>query len=276
MGSPSPPRTSSSSRNRSGRCSPPGATSATGQRCKRAGCGSIRGAGRWTGGSRGAAVVPGKPAEGYLVDAINYGDVYQMPPDGKLPQKEIDALTRWVRLGAPWPAGETPGAAAGNDEFDLAERARHWSFQSIGPAPPPQVNDESWLASDVDRFILSGLQAAGLKPAAPADRRTLIRRVYFDLVGLPPTPADGQSVRGGRLAAGVPAAGRPVGSLAPLRRTLGAALAGFGPLRRIARARVRLRCAGRTLLPRLRDPGLQRRRAVQPIRHRAPGRRPAR
>ncbi len=141
------------------------------------------------GGDSGPAVVPGKPEQGFLVDAVNYGDVYQMPPDGKLPAKEIAALTRWVRGGAIWPNdGAGQRAETSKSDFDLKQRARHWSFQPIQEAQPPAVHDANWPACDIDRFILARLEAKRLSPAKPADRRSLIRRLYFDVVGLPPTP----------------------------------------------------------------------------------------
>jgi hypothetical protein len=140
------------------------------------------------GGDSGPAIVPGKPEEGFLVDAINYGETYKMPPDGKLPPDQIAALTEWVKIGAPWPGGDVPADWKPDNVFNLAERKKHWSFQPIGQPPPPEVNDESWPKSDMDRLILAKLEAADLSPAPPADRRTLIRRLYFDLVGLPPTP----------------------------------------------------------------------------------------
>jgi len=140
------------------------------------------------GGDTGPAIAPGKPAESLLIEAINYGGTYQMPPDGKLKADEIAALTQWVKIGAPWPDGEGPSATKGKHEFNLAERMKHWSFQSIRRYEPPAVKDAAWPRCDIDRFILAKLDAAGLRPAPEADRATLIRRLYFDLTGLPPTP----------------------------------------------------------------------------------------
>ncbi len=141
------------------------------------------------GGKTGPAVVPGKPDESVLVEAINYGDLLQMPPKSKLPEKEIEALTRWVKSGAYFPEGA--GAASvptGKvSAFDLKARAEHWSFQPIRKVDPPQVKDTSWPLSPVDRFILAGLEAKGIAPGPEADRRTLLRRATYDLIGLPPT-----------------------------------------------------------------------------------------
>jgi cytochrome c553 len=142
------------------------------------------------GGRTGPAIVPGKPGESLLIEAINYGELYQMPPKSKLPPREIATLTRWVELGAPWPAHAPARAAGRPSEFDLKARARHWSFQPLRPSAPPPVMASDWPASPIDRYILAALEARGLAPAPEADRRTLIRRVTFDLIGLPPTPAE--------------------------------------------------------------------------------------
>lgn len=139
------------------------------------------------GGDTGAAVVLDKPAESLFVSSINYGDIYQMPPKSKLPPSEIAVLTKWVEMGIPWPK---EAAKAGTVKpFDLVARAsEHWCWQPPKPVQPPTVTNAAWPLSDVDRFILAKLEAKGLTPAEAADRRTLIRRVYFDLIGLPPSP----------------------------------------------------------------------------------------
>ncbi len=147
------------------------------------------------GGDTGPAVVAGKPQQSLLIDAVNYGDTYQMPPKSKLPNNEIAVLTKWVELGAPWPA--EPAAAergpAGADiaPFDLAKRrGEHWCWQPITPQAPPAVKDETWPAGAIDRFILAKLEQHDLRPAGPAARATLLRRLSFDLIGLPPTPTE--------------------------------------------------------------------------------------
>jgi hypothetical protein len=144
------------------------------------------------GGITGPAVVPGKPEESPLVEAINYGEFLQMPPKSKLPGEEIASLTKWVAIGAPWPgAGEHgPKPAAAGRPFDLKARAQHWSFRPIRDPQPPPVARADWPRSPVDRFLLAALEAKGLTPARDADRRTLIRRATFDLIGLPPTPEE--------------------------------------------------------------------------------------
>jgi hypothetical protein len=144
------------------------------------------------GGRTGPAVVPGKPAESLLVDAINYGDLYQMPPKSKLADREIQALTKWVAQGVPWPTAThsviTPGTTP--TAFDLQARAKHWSFQPVRRPLPPAVKDTSWPRTAIDGYLLARLEAQGLAPAPDADRRTLLRRVTYDLIGLPPTPEE--------------------------------------------------------------------------------------
>jgi hypothetical protein len=140
------------------------------------------------GGDTGPAVVPKDLKESLLIDAIHWGDLYQMPPKTKLPEEEIATLTRWVELGAPWPEEQVAGARDAN-AFDLAGRkASHWCWQPIVDQPPPSVEHGAWVKSPIDQYILARLEAAGLTPNASAEKRTLIRRAYFDLIGLPPTP----------------------------------------------------------------------------------------
>ncbi len=146
------------------------------------------------GGESGAAIVPGKPADSLLIDAINYGDIYQMPPAGKLSKSEIDWLSQWVESGAVWPQSE-------NESFEseptieaagvlTEERIGHWAFQPMGKYEPPTACDTTWSQSPIDNFILQKLEASQLEPAPPADKLTLLRRVTFDLTGLPPSPAE--------------------------------------------------------------------------------------
>lgn len=140
------------------------------------------------GGDTGPAIVPGKPTKSVLIDAINYGEVYEMPPDSKMPAEEIALLTEWVKQKAPWPEVKDEHLAESN-AFDLAERKKnHWSWQAARRPELPVVENQAWPRDDLDRFILAQNEKAGLKMAEPADRATWIRRVYFDLIGLPPTP----------------------------------------------------------------------------------------
>jgi hypothetical protein len=146
-------------------------------------------AGLLKGGDNGPAAVPGKPDESRLVKFISYNDDIKMPKNGKLAEGQIALLTEWVGRGLPYPDG---GAVAGPAKtFNLAERKKsHWAWQPIKKIAPPEVKATDWPRSDLDRFVLARLESDGLKPAPPADKRTLLRRVAFDLTGLPPTPAD--------------------------------------------------------------------------------------
>ena len=144
------------------------------------------------GGESGPAVVPGRPDRSLLVHAVRrHKQDLEMPPTGRLPEAEIAALEQWVKLGAPDPRIATPTTTsqppAGNST-DGAGGRDHWAYRPLRPAAPPAVRDESWPAGDVDRFILAELESRGLRPAPEADRPTLVRRLYFDLHGLPPTP----------------------------------------------------------------------------------------
>jgi len=142
------------------------------------------------GGDTGLAVTPGDPAKSLLVSAINYGDLYQMPPKSKLPAGEIAVLTKWVGMGLPWPK-ETSSVAGTVKPFDLAARAaEHWCWNPVKDSEPPTITQKDWPVSTVDRFILARLESRRLSPAPPADPRALLRRVYFDLVGLPPSPEE--------------------------------------------------------------------------------------
>jgi hypothetical protein len=143
------------------------------------------------GGDNGAALVPGDPVKSRLLVAVSYKDVdLQMPPKAKLPDGVIADLTAWVKMGAPWPAEKaTTTTAAG--AFDLQKRkSEHWAWQPVRPSQVPAVRDGSWPSSPIDQFILAKVEAKALSPASPADKRTLIRRLSFDLIGLPPTPAE--------------------------------------------------------------------------------------
>jgi hypothetical protein len=143
------------------------------------------------GNDAGPAVVPGKPDESRLVEVIGHLDAIKMPPKQKLGDEEIATLTEWVKIGAPYPAGATSsGPTLGESATPqgiVKARATHWAYQPIRKAEPPVANDPAWGTNFVDRFILSQLSEKGLSPSPAADRRTLLRRVSFDLIGLPPT-----------------------------------------------------------------------------------------
>ena len=145
------------------------------------------------GGASGPAVVPGDAAAGTLVKAVLYLDAPRMPPSGRLPDGAIRALEAWVAAGAPMPPGSLTGGSASTAAPapwapSAAQRA-WWAFQPLGDPGPPAVADE-WPRDDLDRFILAALQARGLEPAPEAGRGAWLRRVTFDLTGLPPAPEE--------------------------------------------------------------------------------------
>jgi cytochrome c553 len=149
------------------------------------------------GGEFGPAIVPGTPEKSLLVEAVSYANEdMQMPPKKKLSDAQIQDLTAWVKLGAPWPgqhrADPAPVAAGGGKSGPLftPEQKAFWSFQPIKERELPAVKNEGWPKNEIDRFILARLEAAGLQPAPAADKRSLIRRATFDLIGLPPTLAE--------------------------------------------------------------------------------------
>ncbi len=158
-----------------------------------------------TGGDSGPGLVPGKPDESLLLDAIRY-ETYEMPPDGKLPDEVIERFSRWIEMGAPDPRIKNPAGGSPNDEGS-SDPVGHWAFQQPGLPDPPTVIQTDWPATSVDRFVLARLEQAELSPSPVADARTQLRRVYYDLIGLPPSaeettafeadpsdPAHGQAV----------------------------------------------------------------------------------
>jgi hypothetical protein len=153
------------------------------------------------GGDSGPAIVPGKPEESLLIKAVHYDDANrQMPPKGQLRSEDVVALTTWVKLGAPWPVRKDEGgrmkdeaqvAASSASSFILQPSAlQHWSFQPVANPPLPGVHNGAWPKQTLDHFVLHKLEAATLKPSVPAEKRTLIRRATFDLIGLPPSPEE--------------------------------------------------------------------------------------
>ncbi len=143
------------------------------------------------GGSRGTAILPGKPSESLLIQAISYQHPdLSMPPQGPLSPEEIELLEQWVGLGAPDPRTEGLSQTGEKESIDLEEGRQFWSFQPISQPQLPSVQNSGWVRSPIDRFILARLEAEGLEPVGPADRRTWIRRSTFDLIGLPPTPEE--------------------------------------------------------------------------------------
>jgi hypothetical protein len=143
------------------------------------------------GGTRGASVVPGSPEKSALLAMVRYEHEVKMPPSGRLSDARIRDLDLWIRGGAQW------GFERKTADFDLssAEAVRkqaqqHWAYRPVVARPVPAVKNRVWARNDVDRFLLAALEKQGLRPNPYADRRTLIRRVTFDLTGLPPTPEE--------------------------------------------------------------------------------------
>jgi hypothetical protein len=137
------------------------------------------------GNDSGPAIVPGNPNRSMLIQAIRYNTTVKMPPPGKLPAPAIEALDAWVKMGAPWP---NDGAAVAKESASAhADWKSHWAFQPVRKPELPAVRNKEWVATPIDSFVLARLENKGLSPAKPADRRTLIRRATYDLIGLPPT-----------------------------------------------------------------------------------------
>jgi hypothetical protein len=139
------------------------------------------------GGSRGPAIVSGDAKLSLLMKAINH-DGLNMPLGGKLAIEEIAAIEKWINLGAPWPTdravSSTPTGVRGTYEQIKKE---HWAYQKLRDPQPEEIANAN---HPVDCFIIAALRKKGLKPAGPADRQTLIRRLSFVLTGLPPTPLE--------------------------------------------------------------------------------------
>lgn len=147
-------------------------------------------AGMLKGGDSGPVVVPGRPEQSLLVKAIQYydGDL-QMPPDNKkLLDGEINALTQWVLMGAPYPEG-TASVVSSALSYDQSVLG-HWAFQPVKSPQPPSVVHADWVNTPVDQFIVARIEQKGMKPNQLADKPTVLRRLYFDLIGLPPTPEE--------------------------------------------------------------------------------------
>ena len=166
------------------------------------------------GGDSGAALVPGDPAGSLLFQSVNY-DGYEMPPDGKIAQQKIDVLKKWIASGAYWPEEPLPESKEPQEAFDLeARRESFWVWQPRVKVTPPVVIEstsnttgsngevaggsavtskasmQAWSSTSIDPFVLQRMSEAGLEPNPQADRATLVRRAYLDLIGLPPSPEE--------------------------------------------------------------------------------------
>jgi Protein of unknown function (DUF1553)/Protein of unknown function (DUF1549)/Planctomycete cytochrome C len=144
-------------------------------------------AGLLRGGASGPEIVPGKPNESRLVKAVHYSDTQlKMPPTGKLPDDVIANLEQWIAMGAPDPRTEAEPTAA-RKGIDFEKGKKWWAFQPVKELAAPPVSNPAWVNRKIDAFILAKLDANKLHPSPAADKRTLIRRASYDLVGLPPS-----------------------------------------------------------------------------------------
>ncbi|WP_437185357.1 PSD1 and planctomycete cytochrome C domain-containing protein [Planctomicrobium sp. SH668] len=135
------------------------------------------------GGDSGPSVVPGMSEESLILDALKH-ETFEMPPREKLPDEVIADFEKWIQNGAVDPRDQGQGEIK---KRDLEEERKHWSFQPIREPELPSVKDESWGRNPIDTFILANLEAQNLKPSPQAEKEVLLRRVTFDLTGLPPT-----------------------------------------------------------------------------------------
>lgn len=141
------------------------------------------------GGDTGPAIVPGRPEESLLVQALRYKNAdLQMPPSGAIPEGDRKAIEEWVAMGAPDPRAHKPEhAPAGPQGMSVADGRRFWSLLPLSDPVPPSTENAEWNQNPIDAFVLAKLQAHGLKPSALATRSERLRRLTFDLTGLPPT-----------------------------------------------------------------------------------------
>ncbi len=142
------------------------------------------------GGNSGAIIVAGKPEASMILKALRYNDLPKMPPSGKLPDAVIKDFEQWIAAGAPDPRVEAPGAvptAGGPRVIDFTAGRKWWAFQPVRELPAPPVKDNAWGRTKIDSFILANLEKHALKPSPEADPRTLVTRLYIDLLGYKPT-----------------------------------------------------------------------------------------
>ena len=143
------------------------------------------------GGKSGPAIVPGDADKSLLAQAVAQTlERLKMPPQGKLAESEIADLRAWIKDGAIWPESAPVKNAKPGEYVITPEQRTFWAFQPVRKHDPPPVKDKNWARTAIDRFILAKLESKNLKPVHPADKRTLIRRATFDLIGLPPTPEE--------------------------------------------------------------------------------------
>jgi Protein of unknown function (DUF1553)/Protein of unknown function (DUF1549)/Planctomycete cytochrome C len=144
------------------------------------------------GGDAGPAIVAGDPDNSLLLERIVHATgKKRMPKEGKLlTEAEIADLTTWIKNGVAWPREKIPPSLGRPKPFYNDLKAHHWAWQPLTDPEAPKIANASWPSDDLDRFILAKLEAKSLAPVADADSSTLIRRVTYDLTGLPPTPEE--------------------------------------------------------------------------------------
>lgn len=147
------------------------------------------------GGDTGAAITPGDPDASLFIQAVRHADKdLSMPPKKMLPADQIADLEEWVRNGAPDPRSDnTVAKIEAKSAIDWDKAREWWSLRPLAGGSPPSVHDAAWPLNDIDRFVLGKIEQAELKPAAAAEKRALIRRATYDLVGLPPSPQEVQA-----------------------------------------------------------------------------------
>jgi len=145
------------------------------------------------GADSGAVLIPGDPESSRLIQLVRGAEALQMPPDSTLTPQEIAILEKWIADGAVWPEYDRESYTLSSqdpDEKFTEQQRSHWAFRPVAQVDPPQLEDTSWIQSPIDAFILEKLNEAGLAPALPLEKQALLRRVTFDLTGLPPTPQE--------------------------------------------------------------------------------------
>ncbi len=146
------------------------------------------------GGEGGPAVVPGNVAESLLIASLRHESIKMPPKGGKLPDEVIADFVKWVEMNAPDPRD---GVVKRPASWDVEKvKKEHWAFQPLRSPEVPRVRDASWVRTPIDAFVLARLEGKGLEPAAEVDRSALLRRVFLDLIGLPPTPAEQRAFLG--------------------------------------------------------------------------------
>jgi cytochrome c553 len=142
------------------------------------------------GGGRGPAIIPGKPDESLLIRAVSYTGKLKMPPERRLSDDEVAILKQWIRHGAAWTKVESLPSEVRVAADYVRLRKEHWAWQPLRDPRIPSVADRAWPRDAIDRFLLARMEERGVSPAADAEKLSLIRRVTFDLTGLPPTVAE--------------------------------------------------------------------------------------